>query len=83
MTYWQTVNLKLTYRQDGEKGQINMGKINAEWITWMKAYRLYTPQNPYRTVAWEDDIEIAERHAIENGYDGLVLCDSDTMHIEV
>ena len=60
-----------------------MGKINAEWIVWMKAYRLYNPQNPYKTVAWEDDIEIAERHAIENGYDGLVLCDSDTMHIEV
>ena len=48
----------------------------------MKAYRLYAPQNPQQTVAYEDDEETAEKHAIENGYDGIVICDTDTMHVE-
>lgn len=57
-------------------------RLNAEWIPWMKAYRLYDPQNPQQTVAYEDDEDDAERHAIENGYDGIAICDADTMHIE-
>ena len=56
--------------------------LNAEWIPYMKAYRLYAPQNPQQTVAYEDDEETAEKHAIENGYDGIVICDTDTMHVE-
>ncbi len=56
--------------------------LNAEWIPYMKAYRLYALQNPQHTVAYEDDEETAEKHAIENGYDGIVICDTDTMHVE-
>lgn len=57
-------------------------QLNAEWISHRNAYRLYNPENPQQTVAYEDDLEVAEQDAIENGYSGLVLCDADTMHVE-
>ena len=56
--------------------------LNAEWIPYKKAYRLYAPQNPQQTVSYEDDEETAEKLAIENGYDGIVICDTETMHVE-
>ena len=57
-------------------------KLNAEWISYMKAYRLYDPRHPQNTVAYENDGYAAESHAKANGYDGIVICDSDTMHVE-
>lgn len=48
-------------------------KINAEWIDYMKAYRLYNPKYPQQTVAYEEDLEVAEKRAKEEGYSGLVL----------
>ena len=66
-----------------EKEDLAMEKrLNAEWITYMKAYRLYDPRHPQQTVAYEDSEEAAKEHAVANGYDGLVICDADTMHIE-
>lgn len=55
----------------------------AEWITYMKAYRLYDPKHPQATVAYEDDMDVAEVVAKENGYASVVLCDADTMHTEL
>lgn len=57
--------------------------LNAEWIPYMNSYRIYNSKNPQQTVAYEDDLYDAERHAVENGYDGIVECDADTMHIEL
>ncbi len=59
-----------------------MKRLNAEWINYMKAYRLYDPKNPQQTVAYEDSLETAELNALKNGYDEIVECDADTMHIE-
>ena len=58
-------------------------KLCAEWIPYMNAYRLYDPIWTQCTVAYEGNLEIAEKHAKENGYDGLVLRDADTMHVEL
>lgn len=48
--------------------------LYAEWIDYMNAYRLYDdPIHPQQTVAYEDDLEAAEKRAIEEGYSGLLL----------
>ena len=52
-------------------------RLNAEWIPYMKAYRLYNPKYPQETVAYEKDLDVAERRAKEEGYSDLVLCDAD------
>ena len=52
--------------------------LYAEWISYMKAYRLYDPKYPQQTVAYVDDLEEAERP----GY-SIVLVDADTMHEEL
>ena len=59
-----------------------MSRLNAEWIPYMRAYRLYDPRNPQNTVAYETDESAAEARALESGYSGLVICDADTMHVE-
>ena len=59
-----------------------MKRLNAEWIPYMKAYRIYDPKEPQQTIAYDDNLDIAEQYALENGYDGIVECDIDTMHIE-
>ena len=59
-----------------------MCKLNAEWISDMKAYRLYDPRNPQPTVAYEENEDVAKTRALEEGYSGLVICDADTMHVE-
>lgn len=59
-----------------------MIKLNAEWIRYMKAYRLYDPRRPQNTVAYEEDLDVAEKCALENGYSGVALCDADSMHVE-
>lgn len=52
-----------------------MMKLNAEWIDYRNAYKLYTSERPQETIAYEDDLEVAEKKAIEEGYEGLILCD--------
>lgn len=42
-------------------------KLFAEWIPYMKAYRLYDPRRPQQTVAYEEDEAKAEAWALENG----------------
>ncbi len=59
-----------------------MKRLNAEWINYMKAYRLYDTKNPQQTMAYEDSLETAELNALKNGYDEIVECEADTMHIE-
>lgn len=56
-----------------------MKELNAEWIPYMKAYRLYDINRPQQTIAYEDDLSKAEIHAKENGYSRVILCDTDTM----
>lgn len=48
-------------------------KLIAEYIDYMGLYRLYNPEHPSQTVAYEDDLKDAERHSLENGYDGIVI----------
>ena len=55
-----------------DKGGVEMVKLNAEWIDFRMAYRLYDPNHPVDTVAYVDDLQTAERDAIENGYSGVV-----------
>lgn len=64
-----------------EKGE-DMKQLHAEWIPWMRAYRLYDPNYPQQTIAYEENKDVAEKRAIENGYSDLVICDSDSMHVE-
>ena len=52
-------------------------RLNAEWISYMKAYRLYDPRYPQQTVAYVDTIDEAQRP----GYK-IVEVDADTMHVE-
>lgn len=58
-----------------------MKRLNAEWIPYMKAYRIYDPKHPQQTIAYEGDLDVAEQYAIENGFNGIVECDADTMNI--
>lgn len=51
-----------------------MKRLNAEWIPHMKAYRIYDPKYPQQTIAYEDDLDVAEQYALENGYDDIVEC---------
>lgn len=55
--------------------------LSAEWIGYMKSYRIYDPRKPEQTIAYEESVEAAEKRAKEKGYDGIVMCDADTMHV--
>lgn len=57
-----------------------MIQLNAEWISHVKAYRLYDPSYPQQTVAYVDSLEEAEMEHPEYRY---VLADADTMHVEL
>ncbi len=37
-------------------------RLNAEWIWYMEAYRLYDPEHPEWTVAYVDDLDQARVH---------------------
>lgn len=52
-----------------------MKNIYAEWIDYMGAYRLYDLENPQQTIAYETDLEVAQKHALDNGYLDLILRD--------
>lgn len=41
--------------------------IIAEWMPYMMAYRLYDPEYPQKTIAYEEDKDTVKRRAIENG----------------
>ena len=49
-----------------------MAILNAEWIDFRMAYRLYDTNHTVDTIAYVDDLQVAEKEAIENGYDGIV-----------
>ena len=49
-----------------------MAKLNAEWIDFRMAYRLSDSNHPVDTIAYVDDLQVAEKEALENGYDGIV-----------
>ena len=49
-----------------------MAKLNAEWIDFRMAYRLYDPTHPVDTIAYVDDLQVAEKESIGNGYEGIV-----------
>ena len=42
--------------------------LRAEWIETMQAYRLYEPEYPQQTVAYEDTLDAAREGAAFNGY---------------
>ena len=52
--------------------------LNAEWIPFMSAYRLYNPRTPQDTVAYIDSLDDVD----EDLYD-VALCDADSMHVEL
>ena len=49
-----------------------MAKLNAEWIDFRMAYRLYDLNHPVDTIAYVDNLQDAEKEALENGYDGIM-----------
>lgn len=52
--------------------------LNAEWIPFMSAYRLYSPKNPQDTVAYVESLDEVDKDL----YD-VALCDADSMHVEL
>ena len=63
---------------DFKQAEEDRERLNAEWIPFMKAYRLYNPSKPQDTVAYVDSLDDVD----ESKYD-LVLCDADSMHVEM
>lgn len=59
-----------------------MEGLNAEWVSYMNVYRIFSPKDPQQTIAYEEDLGMAKKRAIENGYSSLTLCDTDSMHLE-
>lgn len=67
-----------------------MNKLVAEWIPYMKAYRVYDPHKPQDTVVYEKDEDRLEE-------EGVAICDAEhdacgdllkganhgTVHIEI
>lgn len=51
-----------------------MKRLNADWVEFMKAYRVYDPKHPQQTIAYEEDLDVAEKRAKEDGYT-LIVCD--------
>ena len=48
--------------------------LYAEWIAHMDAYRLFEPEKPQQTIAYDDrNIDEINRELIERGYDGGVI----------
>lgn len=50
--------------------------LHAEYVTYMDAYRIYDPNKPSSTIAYDDrPIEEIDAQIKERGYDGLILDD--------
>lgn len=47
-------------------------KLIAEWIPYTNRYRLYDARKPHQTIAYEDDLDTAEKEAVFNGYSGII-----------
>lgn len=45
-----------------------MRGLNADWIEYMKAYRIYDPKYSQQTIAYEEDLTVAEQRVKEDGY---------------
>lgn len=54
-----------------------MKRLNAEWIGYMDAYRLYDPKKPENTIAYEESLEEAEKRCADQGCE-LVLCEAES-----
>lgn len=48
-------------------------KLNAEWISYINAYRLYDPDRPQDTIAYNNDLGDEWKRAKAEGYDGIIL----------
>lgn len=55
---------------------------HAEWLPYMKSYRIYDPKKPQDTIAYVDDLDEARVQAREEYNAQIALCDADTMHVE-
>lgn len=55
--------------------------LYAEWLDYMDAYRIFDKSNPTKTISYEDDLDMAEFHAIELGYDDIIVVDSNTYNL--
>ena len=42
--------------------------VNAEWVDYMGAYRVYDPKQPQTTMAYEKDLKVLEKRVLEEGY---------------
>lgn len=52
--------------------------LHAEWIEYMNAYRIFDPENPQQTIAYDEhSIEEIDKDVRERGYDGVVECGND------
>lgn len=52
-------------------------KLNAMWIPYMKAYRLYAPGKYNDTIAYVDSLDEVDKNEYE-----VTLCDFDSMFEE-
>lgn len=55
--------------------------LYAEWLDYMDAYRIFDKSDPMETLFYDDDLDMAEFHAIELGYDAVIVVDSNTYHL--
>lgn len=54
-----------------------MKQWNAQWIDYMDAYRIYDPETPWQTIAYEDTFEDAKERANAEYNRWLVLENGD------
>ena len=50
-----------------------MEQLNAEWIEYMDSYRVYEPEEPERTLLYEERLSVIVEAAKINGYKRLVI----------
>ena len=55
---------------------------HAEWLPYMKAYRIFNPKKPQDTIAYVDDLDEARQQAKDEHNARIALCDADTVHVE-
>lgn len=57
-------------------------RLCAEWIPFMGAYRIFSPENPQDSIAYDNrEIEDINNDLISRGFDGVILID-DSTHTE-
>lgn len=45
-----------------------MKKMNAYWVDYLNAYRLYDPNRPWETIAYDDNLDEATERLKEFDY---------------